>query len=231
MLITHLTENVHDDTRVRRLGQDVLRSLIDHIDEHGLSYTRPLTAMGVKGVFFPVEVLGDYDELSNLKIGFIPEFNESPDVIRMAAYSHQMNMIIIFIDPHGKMGITEYQHWHDAFIHEFIHHVDFQRAPGMFGDSIKNDNYSDYVNSPVELNAFYHQALDIFETFLDSIRSRSNYSKLVSMLFPTPEKFVQFVLNRLPGDIIDNLSEQNKRRFKKRLYQYYVEHEDTINNG
>jgi len=124
-----------------------------------------------------------------------------------------------------------------AFIHEFIHHLDFTRAPGM-GDKIPDRGLSsdEYYNSDHEMNAHFQQGASavqskiddefnrIFVDYLDlMMKGEVDESDvawdLASLLLPPSEQELKGYLDRnFKGDWVRGLTPRNRRKVLKRLY-------------
>ncbi len=97
----------------------------------------------------------------------------------------------------------------DVFIHEFIHYLDSLRYGKTYKfDSPKNDEI--YYNSPEEINAIYHEILNKI------LKNKNKFKKL------TYKEYLKQALNIPDLEFIENISDDNLRKLKTRLYKIYV---------
>ena len=127
------------------------------------------------------------------------------------------------------------------FIHEMIHYLDDQRNNYITGldkkaaDLIKNGEFdwSKYMNSPEEYNAYYNQAISTLEDLLDELeeeiesgRYRYYKDKISAM---TPSEFVKWIKTPsqdndfMDSDFIKFLDERYTKKLNKRLVRYFNE--------
>ena len=125
----------------------------------------------------------------------------------------------------------------DFLVHEFIHVL--QQEAGWLSKSPSNvDDWSKYVNSPHEFDAFFHTIIrDVMGYLhdLESITDRDKQLEYVEFL-GVPEKFKDFLVWPLSNyiDFYKNLSPKRKKRFLGRMHnihQYILKREREIVNG
>jgi len=101
-----------------------------------------------------------------------------------------------------------------SFIHEFIHYQDEKKYTD---DHFKNKSieagqkgdFKTYVNSPHEFNAYYQQGL----SEIDDVLTQENLY--------TYKKFYDWAVPFFDSTFIKNINEKYKRKFHKRLADYY----------
>lgn len=115
------------------------------------------------------------------------------------------------------------------FVHEYVHYMDSKRIKGKPSKNhqtkhvFKNQGFSDYVNTPAEYNAWFQQFIHGLETQWDQlVEKNSNLLKA----YPEFRNIVlkQILLPGYRGEIqhpYEDLTPENRRRFDKRLYQFF----------
>ena len=218
--MNNVFEDATLDKKYRDIAQRMSNKLIDYIasniDDMSFRYTKQGSI---------------YYRITSLDLGFSSKYYivfYIHDKDR-EAYGRQVlagvddsNNVHIFYEFDKNINIKENTTLNTTLVHEIIHVLDNRRSGNKIPSSTKG-TYDDYVNSPGELNAHYQEMIHEVEKFLDMLDSSENGEKIKSLLMSTPEKFIQFALNRMKRDYIDTLSSENLKKFKKRLYQYYKE--------
>lgn len=124
------------------------------------------------------------------------------------------------------LSILETSNYRSSFVHEFTHTLDFRRINPEYliarakrkqaeheAGGVKDRDK--YVNDPLELNAYYQQALSDFYEQLVSTNTVEEWNGLVGN---TPQEFAETILNTyLRPQVIRRLTPENKKRFMKRL--------------
>lgn len=132
-----------------------------------------------------------------------------------------------------------------AFWHEFIHYIDYNRVhpdsrPGAFQKknqlgNLKSHDPVDiekkkakYYNDPIEFNAFVQQGLSQIENHLRSIKSKADAQKLVGK---SANEFYTLVLKVLTPSFVKYMDEKFKAKLKKRVAQMYQEIMQKFDGG
>ena len=118
------------------------------------------------------------------------------------------------------------------FIHEFVHLVDSRRMGEVFfknkatisGDG-RSATYSEYFNNPKELNTYYQQTASVLD---DKIRNLERYEREIPDIMQrkfgtTFESAFAVFLKELPRSFWGHLSPENKKKIRKRFYNYWVD--------
>ncbi len=115
--------------------------------------------------------------------------------------------------------ILKQQNLDDGVVHELVHFIDSIRWGDGYHKSPQIDPGKDikgYINSPAEMNAYYHQMVDVFRRNIKQNKyteqELKDFSYVFNHLFDT-----EFEILR------DHLSDENKKRFKKRFYGVWKE--------
>jgi len=125
----------------------------------------------------------------------------------------------------------------EAFIHEFIHYLDDQRAEtrvvGASGQAADRGDVASYVNNPIEYNAFYQSIVSHFFNNIDTAAEHSpeRVNKVFHLLYPSFQDFyktavMRFESEEVGGDFWKYLTPENKKRAKKRLAQTWEDLQD-----
>lgn len=105
------------------------------------------------------------------------------------------------------------------FIHEFIHYLDYKRTNNKSFKERKT--YSDDYNLPDEFNAYYQQSAGELVT---KLTTNKEFLENVRENFSTYPEFYDWVTSNLfHKGFIKNISDINKIKLKKRLYNIYRE--------
>lgn len=125
-------------------------------------------------------------------------------------------------------------------LHELTHHVDARRMRGGWGKAEKNyvdpkEDPEGYFNHPLEMNAYFQQGVasytsdwkDILKDFTpDDPNEDAHAVALMNMMDMEKlswREFLASVLRVLPSQFWGYLTQENKRRFTKRVYDLYDE--------
>ena len=123
-----------------------------------------------------------------------------------------------------------------TFIHELIHHYDYQRTSLRIGATSRSGgDFVNYINTPVEFNSWFQQLIylidEIFENYLDDETKRAVldinnpdealdwFYSLASPLTPESKIFTSKIWEKIRL-MVRNFNEKYLRKFKKRFYQY-----------
>lgn len=117
----------------------------------------------------------------------------------------------------------------DSFVHEYIHHLDFKRGakPGgrysvdPHGDGSGAGERPDYWNDPMEMNAYYQEALRVVDGILEKTPLEYRDRIRQNLMGNSVEHFIDFVMRKLPRKMLEHLTADNKRRLQKRIAVYY----------
>jgi hypothetical protein len=154
------------------------------------------------------------DETTTIKI-FLPN---KPDLIRQ-------------VQKDNKDGWIE-----ESFIHEFIHYLDLKRFKNKktlhaaLGTEkiFKREGIFKYVNHPLELNAYYQQAVsnyeDIFYYTLE-LYNKDKEQDFYETYLETFDSFMKDFKKYTSGtfkEFFENLTPKNQQKIKKRLYGLYM---------
>ena len=95
-------------------------------------------------------------------------------------------------------------------MHEFVHYLDDMRYSDTYKFKYNSDD-KNYYNSPEEYNSYTHEIVNFI----------LNKKELLKLPFI---EFLRVVFsNRATEIFVDNLTESNLKRLKKRLYKLYTE--------
>lgn len=127
------------------------------------------------------------------------------------------------IDEHDakKLSIV-LNHKKSIIIHELIHLFDAERQEGFFDRQSFDGSMEDYFNHPSELNAFYQEAVQKFQESLNKrIHNLEHFHDVFGEDFESVFGFFQ--RNFLDREFWENLTQENKRKIRKRFYNFYSE--------
>jgi hypothetical protein len=105
------------------------------------------------------------------------------------------------------------------YVHEFVHTLDFKRMnKDYLYDRPSKENIvgtPEYSNSPVEMNAFYLQAISNLKTKLRKIEDPAKRS---AMLGATPQEFADLFMTKYLNPVFrEKLNAENQKRLRKRV--------------
>lgn len=234
MKIGNLTEDVLSDFSYREIINKIYNSLMNEIKNNGLDSFTKKRMKFKKGTrtsyWIHTSILTPMLYKEN-DVSLYIIITEPIDDQTFGAFSKDLQGLMIFtnlenIDSHekGHIPIWEKSKLKSVFMHEMTHYFDYKRSQENKEWNAGNDeDMKDYINSNVEKNAFYQQMIHDIEEFIEKAKSSNNYDKIYKLFFTTPEKFINFAFGRLDTEVIENMSDNTKKTFKKRLYQYYDE--------
>lgn len=111
----------------------------------------------------------------------------------------------------------------DSFIHEFIHYLDRKRRKDMGKHMFTKDITSSrdsYYNDPSEFNAYMQMTL---AKIIKDIYNDDHYVWLISDKLKKYSDFKSWIIEMFDSEFVLNLSDKNKKKFDKRLYNLYIE--------
>ena len=116
----------------------------------------------------------------------------------------------------------KFQDLKNTFTHEFVHFLDFSRS-GIPDKRYKTADTSTYYKSPREFNAYFQEFVNGFEDYLknksifEQVSTFSDFNEFLK------EPSLYWKVNKI------YLEDTNLgRRFKKRLYQYFVDKKKEV---
>ena len=220
----HLTETPETDRSIRQLASKIINQIITNPPEL-ITGTVDMRVSNNKIYRIPVGYIKT--SLPDLVIGYIvvPRGDTSAAFIyKLKGKTTTIPSNIKFIIAYPLYGywnnfekvnfninnlIYDIKSEKDIFVHEFVHYWDFSHMIG------KDPNHtsgfgSDYFNSVLERNAYYHEGINSLEN--------SNID--LSLPF---KKFMEKAMKFFNWDFLSHLSEQNKKRLITRLYALWSE--------
>lgn len=130
-----------------------------------------------------------------------------------------------FIDDIRREMLITLESLKKTFVHEYIHYLDYavrkDKIPEPFRDL-------PYYERPQELNAYF---LSSVKAFLDNFKERSLEGKKYYYNTYYKDNFKKFkkeVFSYLPSDFMEEISENYRKRFIKRLYKIYGDFEKEV---
>lgn len=224
MRLYQLFEDAQQDRTYRQVANELLTSLKQELDVNGFANFGPVRVGGKQGKRINSVRLG-IDLEKPLTIIFVENWRGERGVESLGAYASKIDTVFIFLDPYNREGgldAWDRRDWYTVFIHEVIHHLDNTRIQDMEAITRQaDDSYYDYVNSSLEFNAMYQQALDEAEKSIAMFKESDSYARIYELLLNDVEKFTKFVMAKLPSEITSTLNDKYRRKFMKRLAQYY----------
>lgn len=203
----HLTTNLPKSQRI----PEVFDLFIEFVDR-GLNNIKPTIKAKARRVMSP-----DKAKIEEFHIQLfidVPEAANKP----VKAYNEWFASNLLLA--------LEKSNYRSSFVHEFTHTLDFRRInPNYLIDRAKRKlakiqagvkkDFGEYTNDPLELNAYYQQALSDFHEKLLEKNTVEEWNDFVGR---TPQEFAENILsNYLRPQVIRGLTPENKKRFMKRL--------------
>jgi len=229
MKINEIMESTVSDMDQRDRAIQITRQLLAKISYNVQSLQSVRTKQGHTVYITDTQQLGIDEIFVKFFIHDKDKYNDDGSQV-MAGVS-QSNDVHIFYELSKNPPMDDNQRLYNTIVHELIHIFDNIRSDFKIPSSVNNMNqtgYKGYVNSDSELNAHYQEMITILEEFVDEYFHHKNYPKIYDMFLSTPEKFIDFTLSRMDKGYIDNLTEKNLKKFKRRIYQYYDTIKDAI---
>lgn len=216
-----LFEDVQQDTMYRNQAKNIADKLISYIANNIDELSAKTTKQGT--MYYRITTFDLGFSTNQYMVFYVHDYVKKAFGRRILAGVDNSSNIHIFYDFQNDIEINQNQTLKSTLVHEIIHILDNIRS----GHNIPNattGSYDDYVNSSGELNAHYQEMIHEVEQFLEMLDDNDNGEKVKELLMSTPEKFIKFALNKLDNDYTDSLTDENLKKFKKRLYQYYQEY-------
>ncbi len=122
------------------------------------------------------------------------------------------------------INILNDSRYRSSFVHEFTHTLDYRRINPEYlvarakqkiseKEAKKTKDRDKYINDPLELNAYYQQAMsDIYNKLL-ATETVEEWNKLIGN---TPQEFVEVLLANLRPQVQKRLNPENVKRLMKR---------------
>lgn len=211
-MLQYLCEGVEEDTQFRIKAIQIVKQIFDEIKTNGINNFNEKSSGTV------TYYMGTPTDLRyNASFSIIVR----PKVKGMVAgYDANKNQLHIFLDVSDNI-LQQIDKMKGTLVHEVIHYFDTKRAGSVSMSSDLSDE--DYHNHSFELNAFYQEIIFDLEMYISKLLATYSKSELYTKLKPF-EQFYRFVENKFfPTGFKNNINEQNKKRIRKRLYQYHSE--------
>lgn len=195
-----LKEDQRSDLKYRNTATKIAVDVLKYLKEHGFDREIPLNMISSipETKYITIKPIKDENRAGNMTFSFKGGSVSIDISIDSSIFSNKTLFLKVLI-------------------HEIIHALDILR---MKKDSIiqmvhkvSNKGYeglSGYANDPMELNAFYQEA--IFDIEL----SKKKFNSLQS--------FIKYTFDQFPLFFRENLTSGNKQRIFKRLAGYYQTH-------
>jgi hypothetical protein len=226
-------------------GADDAKFRARSIDVHN-KLTKALTVDKSKiDVVVNVGILLDDMSMDDLSIEFARRSeNEKSksDAKFVTNINKKEKKIVLFIDVPSKVAEMSDGQWRKIlqkgdnvakimertkglFYHEFVHYMDFARAPGTkkafanFTSRKRSGTTSkkDYFNDPLESNAIIQQGLTQIEDYLNKVTK----NKALKIIGKSPDEFYKLVLDLIPGH--KHFNEKYKSKLKKRTASMWTD--------
>lgn len=214
-------EDVITDTKYRKQAKDITEKLIAYIADHLHEMSAKTSKQGT--AYYRITTFDLGFSTNQYMVFYIHDYIKHAYGKRILAGIDGLNNIHVFYDFENDIDIDQNEVLKTTLVHEIIHVLDSQRSNDRIPSSTTG-SYDDYVNSSGELNAHYQEMIHEVEKFLELLDTKDNGDKIKELLLSTPEKFIKFALNKLDKEYTDSLTDDNMKKFKKRLYQYYQEY-------
>ena len=240
-----LIEDALSDKRQRKSAKYVTRRLRDYIDRYGKEAFEEAIG-GYRYKISGTEFLPDRGSLPDFVPGAFHPFDFRVYVVTpersdgSAYYSKERRagntyrtINLPYIGKDGDMGriADKVAANEKTIIHELIHLFDDLRITKDLSGIIQADpeDYKGqgeaYFNDPVELNAYFQEAIGDFEEFIE--RSPETLAALSDQMKDF-RSFKEFAFDQLFRDsFIRNLTDENRERITKRLYKFYQDFKNT----
>ena len=241
-----LVEDALSDKRQRDAAKYVTRRLKDYIDKYGKDAFKE-SIEGYRYKISGTKFLPDRENLPD----FIPSafhpfdfrvYVVTPERSDGSAYYNKESRVsgnvyrtinLPYLNSDGDMGrIADRVAANEkTIIHELTHLFDDYRITKDIGDIIQAEpedywkHGEAYFNDPVELNAYFQEAIGDFEEFIE--RSPQTLAALSDQMKDF-RSFKEFAFDQLFRDnFIRNLTGENRERITKRLYKFYQDFRTT----
>ncbi|ASV44477.1 hypothetical protein PBI_SCTP2_462 [Salicola phage SCTP-2] len=243
MKLEQLFEDPQTDKQFRQQALDVYNKFVNFVDEHGLEGFRKTP----KGDYY----LNSSDDLGiNHTLTFKILIRVLDEETKKSKFQGQpvaagvdgdKRILVMYIDQSTFDIFDEFiknDNRRKLFVHELTHLYDQDRSFQQIKPSSKEETLRDYYNTPAEYNAYYQEGIDNFENRIELFhkKAKENSERIPSLQSflekrfggDSFEQFLDVIYNHFDKEFINYLSDDNHKRLKKRLYQYYDENKQDL---
>ena len=215
-----LTENAILDIAKTKKAEELATVFIDYVSKHGLKNLHAHVDDHYKHTVYFAEpsLLGLPEEYKDLFMGVVMQ-----STTKILGYSMEKNsnigpvyFTVVIANEHGRFKPS-------VLVHEIIHYfdrVDHAKNNTSFdkGYVTNATDFAGYMNTPQEFNAYFHMGFYNTLYFM-----RTTDSKMVSKILKSYNSFYDYMVPKFfERDFIGNLTEENLKRFRARLYKIWV---------
>ena len=185
-----------------------------------------------KGYVIPGKYIGD--EYSRLSFILAPNEMFGKNVKAALGYGERTKrptIVLPFLIGPFDLKYIETRINKDSLIHELIHYFDGIRSKGKdtrnSASYFDSGEHSDYFNDPGEFNAYYQEGAGVIERMVRNAKGGGFLGRLFKMFgswddFDVFYKVVSKNKSFFDQDWVDNMNNKMKRKFKKRLYGFFI---------
>jgi hypothetical protein len=215
------------------------------IDVHGKITKALVTDKSKVSNVVNVGDLLDDDSMKDLSVEFVRRAEDEKsksDAKFVTNVNKKEKKIVLFVEVPAKAANMSDDEWRKVlqkgsniakimertnglFYHEFVHYMDFERAPGTKKAFVDFTNKkrsgsttkADYFNDPLESNAIIQQGLTQIEDYLTTVSK----DKALKVIGKSPDDFFKLVLDLIPGN--KHFTDKYKNKLKKRTASMWVD--------
>lgn len=224
MKLKNLFESPETDRKQRKIAENAFEKVRQFFNTNNWKQKVEVVNNG-RAIVLPARTIGlDYD----LSFAFIDKNQVNFKAI--GGVSQNGKYLMLYVPDLDEVDIAmKSRNYRVAFIHEFTHWLDFERVGAPTSSSDKSTQ--DYYNDPLEFNAYFQESIHDFEhhlkKFLSSNINSRNWALSNLKTFP---KFLKLFQNFVEKRFIDNLTSSTDKRIKKRLYKYWYDLNQQLND-
>jgi len=238
-----INETSEDDLRRSQLGDDLLMALISYLYKKPAEQKLPLLQLKNRDMaYVRVDDLDIPRIFHDVLIAFAERRDADPSgSVRKVSAQNGIRFILTIYLSINDVETQTYRSIYNAmyandrretFRHEVQHILDIKRFrdKSAVKSTMSNNNYQDYYNSPLELNAYFH---NVAEPILNQLRFIQKHPDVFELVERLPDDFRAFLANRLAHlygahrAFWKHLTDDNKRRVISRLKRLYDLYQDT----
>lgn len=227
--------NAQNDNKIRNALEDVFDEILYNIKEGEYTNVNS-TILGFGLSFIISNIIKKYfptfqnkkiymliTELSDDKIAFYENNSDNLGGIFMHILPDELlNKLATYHNNNDELKLKKviqnelsayFSYNKEAFIHELTHVIDFTRLKNYKNKQIIQYNLSneEYLSNPLEFNAWFNAKIAQYDNMLQLIPEFKNSWK----------EFYDYIINEF--DFITQYNTKYRRKFDKRLYQYWKE--------
>lgn len=236
----YLNEDISSDQRELRYAKTTFDMVYDEIKKGDNLYMMKSGNYTIHGKELKFGV-------PDLIFMFTPkDFIKGDGAIGVNKDNLQIMIIPILKDYYDDTDLAKrFLNYETTFVHELIHYKTRKKHKGKAKYISSDDNEKDYFNTSDEIRSYYQEAISKYQKSIKNfIKMKKKFEqdgkedqvndiqKLINNYIPDSFlKFKEIIKVYLLSSFLKNLTDENKKKLDKKLYQYYSYIKDLYNRS